>query len=90
MEETFVPIEYGMEFIVVGHKNAICCKITLLFSYALYEITSFFSFLFLICYVCVICIFFLIFLFTCLVEGTIKTNFFWRSCMMESHFTKIM
>jgi hypothetical protein len=50
-----------------------------------------FLFLFLkICHVCVICIFFLICLFTCLVEGTIKINFFWRSCMMKSHFTKTM
>jgi hypothetical protein len=39
MEETLVPIEYGMEFIVVGHKDVISCKITLLFSYVLYETT---------------------------------------------------
>ncbi len=86
-----MPIEYGMEFIVVGHKDAICCKIVLFFSYVLYETTYLKNWFFVlfdlfVSYVfsCLIC------LSTCLVEGTIKKIIFLRSCMMKSHFTKIM
>jgi len=77
MEETLVPIEYGMEFIVVGHKDAISCKITLLFSYVLYETTYLKNWFFVLFdlfvsyqFSCLIC------LYTCLVQGTISFLFF--------------
>jgi len=94
MEETLVPIEYGMEFIVVGHKDAISCKINLLFSYVLYE-TTYLKNCFFVLFVlfdlfvsyefsCLIC------LSTCLVEGTISFLFFvWNHAQWKVIFLKL-